>query len=491
VSVDAIAQEALREWKRDPVRMAWDLFRFVPDRWQDRGLRAFADPAANRIAFQACVGPGKSAVESICGWNFLLCYSDGENHPNGAAMSVTSDNLQNNLWKELAVWRDKSPILQREFEMTAERIFSREFPKTWFLNARSWSKSANPDEQGRTLSGLHAKSILYLIDEAGDIAPAVLRAAEQGLSNCAWGKILMAGNPTSLEGMLYAAVTEQSHLWHVIPITGDPDDPERSPRISKEWASEQIALYGRDNPWVMASILGKFPPSSLNALLGPDDVRTAMARHLRTDEYEYVQKRLGIDVARFGDDSTVIFPRQGRAAFEPVEMRNARTDEIAARIAAAKAKWGSEFEMIDDTGGHGAGVIDALRLGGIGLLPINASSKPDDPRFYNKRAETTFRAAQWIKSGGGALPNLPRFIKEAVAASRYTYKNGKFIVLEKEQIKTDLKGHSPDFWDAFCLTFALVDMPSNTSAGSLIGAGGSRGHAQTEYDPFDPERWGQ
>lgn len=471
----------LQRWKRDPAQMVRDLFHVEPDAWQLDVLAAFADPSNPRIAMQACVGPGKSAVLAWLGWNFLLCYSDGENHPNGAALSVDAANLKNNLWKELALWRDRSPLLLKAFEQTAESIFSREFPKTWFLSARTWSKTANQDEQGRTLSGLHAKSILYLCDETGDIGPSVLRAAEQGLSNCDWGKIVIAGNPSSLDGLLYTAVAEQAHLWHVIRITGDPDDPKRSPRIDKAWAEQQIKLYGRDDPWVMYALLGKFPPSSFNAWLGIDEVRTAMGRHLREDEYDFAQKRIGIDCARFGDDATVLFPRQGLAAFQPVEMRHARGEEIAARIAEAKAKWGAELELIDDTGGYGSSPIDAARLAGITLMPIHASSKADDPRFCNKRAETTYRASQWIKNGG-ALPNIPRLLREAVAASVYTLKDGKFLALEKAQVKANLHGQSPDYWDAFCLTFAIVEMPAMNAPLALHG--GSRGHAVSDYDPF-------
>jgi len=54
-------------------------------------------------------------------------------------------------------------------------------------------------------------------------------------------------------------------------------------------------------------VLGEFPPTSINALLG---VEEAMPRHLRIDQYDWAQKRLGVDVVRFGDDRTVIFPRQ-------------------------------------------------------------------------------------------------------------------------------------------------------------------------------------
>lgn len=480
-----VGVEALRAWKADPCLMVRQLFKAEPDDWQAEALRIFADPVtpiAKRIAMQACAGPGKSTALAWMGWNFMLCYSDGLDHPNGAAMSVTADNLKNNLWKELAKWRDRSDLLVRGFEMTAESIFAREAPKTWFLSARSWSKTANAEEQGRTLSGLHAKCVFYLVDESGDMATAVLRSAEQGLSSCEWGKIATAGNPTSQQGLLHLAVTEQSGLWSVIIITGDPDDPRCFSRQNREWAREQIKLYGRDNPWVMAYILGKFPPSSLNALLGPDEVRAAMGKHLTSDVYEFAQKRIGVDVARFGDDATVLFPRQGLAARKPVELRNAKTTEIAGRIVLAKQSWQSELELIDDTGGWAAGVVDQCALGGLTLIPVNFSGKADDPRYYNKRSEMHFRAAEWVK-GGGALPNVPGLVAEACAAT-YWFENGKLRVVEKDQIKKEL-GRSPDFWDAFCLTFALVEMPGKLGR-EFAGVG--QGKVESEYDPYAEPR---
>jgi hypothetical protein len=121
--------------------------------------------------------------------------------------------------------------------------------------------------------------------------------------------------------------------------------------------------YGRDNPWVQAYILGVFPTGTLNTLLSPDQVRDAMDRHARPEDYQFAQKRIGIDVARFGDDATVLFPRQGIVARNPVELRGAKSHEIAARVILGKQNFGSEVEFIDDTGGWASGVIDACELG--------------------------------------------------------------------------------------------------------------------------------
>ncbi len=422
-----------------------------------------------------------SAVLAWVAWNVMLCYATEDAHPIGAAVSITADNLSNGLWHELAVWYGKAPLLRRWFTMSGDAIRHREHPLTWYLEARSWSKTANAEEQGRTLSGLHGPIILYLVDESGSIAPAVMRSAEQGLSNCQWGKILQAGNPTDHKGVLYQSVTNQAHLWSVTRITGDPDDPQRSTRIDIEWARQQISAWGRDNPWVMAFILGKFPPSALNALLGPDEVAAAMKRTLPEESYIFSQKRIGVDVAAFGDDATILFPRQGLAARNPVELRNARPSAIAARIMQAKQKWGSELELIDSGGGYASGVVDQCRMAGVNLLEVYFSGKADDPRYFNKRAEMAFRCAEWVKTGG-CLPNDPQLARELVATT-YWFKNGKFQIPEKDQIKKELQGHSPDRADALWTTFALVDLPASDSP-EVLGAGMTANHATSDWDPY-------
>ena len=478
---DNIGHATIVKWRKNPVLMVREIFDTEPDTWQAKALMAFAnqDEPRLRIALQACAGPGKSTVLAWIGWNFLLCYAEVGEHPKGAAISSSRDNLKDNLWSEFSKWQERAPLLMRAFTQTSERIFANDHPKTWFLSARSFSRTANADEQGRTLSGLHGKFVLALIDESGDIPVAVLKTAEQALTKCAFGRIIQSGNPTSHDGMLYAAATRLAHKWLLFSITGDPDDPERSPRIDKDWAQENIDEYGREDPWVMAYILGKFPPSSINTLLGPDEVREAMARSPQEDDYVYSQRRLGIDVARFGDDRNVIFPRQGLVAYKPIVIRQARSHEIAGRIARIKMDWKSEMETVDDTGGYGAGVIDALLQAGQSPIPVNFAGKPNDPRYYNKRSEMWWEMAKWVKRGG-ALPDEPDLARELTAPT-YTMFKGKLRVEEKEKIKARLK-FSPDKGDALVLTFAQPDMPAEMD-GPVGDLRRRRKHiAESEYD---------
>lgn len=496
------AAQKLRDWRADPVLFVRENFHVEPEPWQADYLRAYAQPGKKRIAAQAAVGVGKSAVKAWCGLHFLATQYDPAKHPGkhpvGYALSISADNLASGLWKELAVWMSKSAFLSSEFVWTAEKVFHKDHPATWWLKARSYAKSATPEVQGMTLSGLHGPYILGLLDEIGEMHPALGRRAEQLLSDavCEFGAILASGNPTSINGLLFHIATTDSG-WTVIRITGDPDDPHCSQRTDQAWARDQIAKYGRDNPWVMAHILGEFPPGGLNTLLGPDDVRKAFACAPREQDFHWAQKRFGVDVARFGDDRTVIFPRQGLCAFRPTELRHQDTNFIGAKVLTMGMAWDVEMVCIDDTGHWGHGVVDNLNaVGGLTVVPVTFSdTKTFNPRYFNRRAEMWFEMAQWVKDGG-ALPKVDGLLEELCAATYY-YQGGKIRLTDKDAMKAGL-GRSPDLADALAVSFALPDMPGRspelatpyrTPMGRKVGrradAEQSHGRIITERDPFE------
>jgi hypothetical protein len=445
-----LAAARLRHWREDPVAFVREQFQIEPDLWQADVLRAF--PTSMRLAMKACKGPGKTAVLAWLAWNFLLTRP----HPKVIATSITSDNLADGLWSEMAKWQNKSPLLKSEFTWHKESITYNQFPETWFMVARTWPRTANPAQQADTLAGKHADYMLFLLDEAGGIPDAVMAAADAGLANARVGSgkeahIVIAGNPTHLEGPLYKACTSAASLWHVTEITSDPDDPKRSPRVSVEWAREQIATYGRDNPWVLVNVFGRFPPSSLNSLLGPDEVRDAMARKLQPTDYESQAKVLGVDVAREGDDRSVIFPRWGLRALEPIVLRNSDSIQGAGAVASKWRDWQADGCFIDNTGGFGGGWLDQIRTLGYSPVGVHFAGQPTDMRYFNKRAEMHFLLAQWVKEGG-ALPSDP-LLAEELTAPTYAFKGDRFMIEPKDTIKAKIQ-RSPDLADALALTFA-------------------------------------
>jgi phage terminase large subunit len=447
--------ERFRRWKEHPAQMVREEFQVEPDAWQEEILEAF--PHHNRLLMKACKGPGKTAVEAWLGLNFL----GTRPHCRIGATSITGDNLAQNLWPEFAYWMNKSPFFRETYTWTKTQIVHKQHPATWWIQARSWPKKANAEEQADALAGLHADYAMWLLDEIGGYPQAVMTTAEAVLASGIETKVVCGGNPTHTTGPLYRACTIDKGLWFIVTITGDPDDPKRSPRISLEHAKQQIASYGRDNPWVMVNILGLFPPSSINALIGVEEVQAAMERKLHVTTFNFMQKRLGIDVARFGDDRTVIFPRQGLMSWRPVVMRHERgssvSHDIAARIMHAKLRWGSEAEWIDDTVGWAHGTIDALRVRGAAIIPVNYAGKALDPRYKNRRAEMWLQGTDFIRNGA-VLPNVPELVAE-LSEPTFTYVGGQFVVEPKDMVKARL-GRSPDLADAYLLTHADVDMPA-------------------------------
>jgi phage terminase large subunit len=478
------AQAKIKAWRRDAILFAKECLGLTLDEWQRDALLPLGGDAnpRRRVCMKACTGPGKSFVLAIAGWHRLVCFADKGEHPKGAAISGEGkDNLKDNLWAELSKVQQRSEFLKSAFTWTKERIYANDHPETWFLSARSYAKDADSEAIGRSLSGLHSRYPFILLDEIGDMPTAVGQKATQIFTGgVADGLIMAAGNPTSHAGLLYQIATLGADQWVMITITADPDDVKRTPRVDISHAKEQIELYGKDNPWVMATILGLFPPSAINSLLSPDEVERAIGRHYKSDAYSFSQKRLGIDCARFGNDRTVIAPRQGLVAFNPVVLRNARQNDIAARAIHAKLKWGAEMEFVDGTGGYGAGVIDFMIQGGYSPQEINFSGKATDPRYFNKRSEIHFLFAEWIKRGG-ALPKIPGLTRELTAPT-YTFQNGKLRVEEKEQIKKRL-GFSPDIADAYALTFSLPDMP----AADPLDQYSNEPKHKFDYDPLNPD----
>lgn len=479
--MNLLAVDKIRLWREKPQVMVRELFGVTPDAWQDDVLAMF--PHTPRMAMKACKGPGKTCVLAWLCWNFLLTRLQ----PKIAATSISGDNLADGLWTEMALWQGRSPVLRAAFTWTKTRITCNDSPETWWMSARTWAQGADSNRQADTLAGLHADNMMFVLDEAGGIPDGVMAAAEAGLAN-AIGKsgleahIVMAGNPTHLEGPLYRACTSERSLWEVIEITSDPDDPKRTPRVSVEWARQQIQKYGRDNPWVLVNVFGKFPPSSLNALIGPDEVKAAMERHHKLDDYAKAARILGVDVAREGDDKSIIFPRQGIVAFEPVVMRNFDSLQGAGAVARKWHDFDADGCFVDNTGGFGAGWLDQLRVLNRDPVGIHFAGKASDPRYFNKRAEMLFLACQWVKDGG-ALPNIPELLEE-MTSTTYFFNKDALQVEDKDQIKQKI-GRSPDYFDALGLTFAHPVHPALRDA---LGSRRAHSSERRQHDPFSRGR---
>jgi hypothetical protein len=477
----------IARWRDQPQVMVRELFGVEPDPWQDDALIAF--PKSPRLAMKACKGPGKTAVLAWIGWNFLLTRP----HPMCGATSTSGANLKANLWTELARWRNKSELLQATFELTKSTIFAKDHPETWKMEARTWAKDADASQIGTALAGIHAEYVLWLADESGDYPDSILPTLEGIFAGePKEAHVVQAGNPLMLSGPLYHACTTARRLWKVVEITADPDDPKRSSRISVEHARQQIEQWGADSPWVLVNIFGKFPPSSINALIGPEAVREAMQRSYKENDIRSAPRILSVDVARFGDDKSVINKRQGLQMFKPMMYRNIDSTQGAGAVSREWTEWGADACFIDMTGGWGSGWFDQLVL--LGKAPIGiqyAGEAHNKTRYFNKRCEMAFDLVEWIKRGG-ALYESDELLA-ALTNTTYTFKGDRFLLEPKEDVKVKL-GYSPDEFDAAMGSFAQPITPASrvrrqpppvdyNPFGELDRV--VRGsYAQQDYDPY-------
>lgn len=479
VSKNPVADK-LTAWRLDPILFVREVFGAEPDDWQAEVLRAF--PTHQRLALKASKGPGKTTVLSWLGWNFLITRS----HPKIPCTSITGDNLRDGLWAEFAKWQNKMPEPLRDlYQWSAERIVNKRFPQTWWASARSWSKGADATQQANTLAGIHEDYVLVLVDEAGGIPDGVVAAAEAALSTGIETKILMAGNPTHLEGPLYRACVREKDKWFVKEISGDPDDPKRAKRVDVNWARDQIQKWGKDHPWVLVNVYGKFPPGQSNTMIAWADAEKAMTRNILEAEYIYAPRVIGIDVARFGDDRTVIFPRQGRVAFKPEVYRTQDNMAIAGAAVEMIRRWKPHAIFVDETG-VGSGVVDRLRELKYSIIGVNSSSRASDPRAMNMRAQMWLHMSEWFKAGNVMIPNDEEIARECASPTYKFTSDGQIQV----EAKADMKKRgiaSPDLADALALTFSqfvgipeIPGIPVDMTQHAYLQSGRNN----SDYDPL-------
>ncbi len=474
--------QVLARWKADPVRFVVDNFHVEPDWWQADMLRAYNRPDVKRVAGVACKGPGKTTVMSWAGWHFMATRP----HCKVPCASINGSNLKDGLWAEFRKWQMRSPILMAAFEWTQTRIFEKKNPGTWFASFRTWAQDADPQQQANTIAGLHEDYLLWLLDEASEMPDGVVSAALAALMGGIETKAMIAGNCTRTSGPIWRASGQDRHLWHVTRITGDPDDPRRSPRIDIEEARRQIAEHGRDSYTVKVNILAEFPDRQADKLLDIRDCEVAMDRGVAEGAHINEARILGVDTARFGDDKSIIAPRQGRVCFKLKEFDQLDTVVMADQIIRVSDRWQADKVFIDE-GGIGGGTVDQCRSRGYRVQGINFGSKAtDEKKFVNKRAEMYFKAAEWVTKGGGNLPEDRMLATELSAPIYWHDKLDRICIEPKDDIKARL-GRSPDRADAFVLSFAHPVIGKRAREKRDIQAITRKradGRSRNDYDPL-------
>lgn len=200
-----------------------------------------------------------------------------------------------------------------------------------------------------------------------------------------------------------------------------------------------------------------FNAANDNALIPIDVVREAAARHYPETEFNRSPVILGVDVARFGSDCSVIFRRRGLVAFEPIVIRKFDNMAVADRVAIEISAHHPDAVFVD--AGNGQGVIDRLRQLRFPVVEVPFGGAAIDQAHYaNRRMEMWDLMRQWLQAGGAIPPG--ETLQADLSAPTYGYTTGKGVkILEaKDKIKERI-GRSPDLADALALTFAAPVAP--------------------------------
>ena len=459
-----------------------------PEPWQKdvldevaRGLVTVTE--AIRIARCSGHGIGKSALVS---WLILWAFSTFED-TKGVVTANTETQLKTKTWSELARWFNRF-IAKELFDFTATRLTistnDADAIARWKIDMVAWNEK-NPE----AFAGLHnkGKRILLIMDEASSIHDDIWGVAEGALTDSNT-EIIWAvfGNPTRSTGRFRQCFPggEFYHRWH-----GQAVDARTVSFTNKKQHKDWEEDYGEDSDFFRIKVRGVFPRIDATSFISYEAAREAAEREITYDSDTII---LGVDVGRFGDDPSCIYPRKGRDARThfPRFYFNIDTMALAQRVVQCYNELHASIVFVDE-GGVGGGVVDRLRQLRIPVVGVDFSKKSDNynpndgSRYANKRAEIWGAMRHWLTTGAivDKVPGLPRGIVEELAAPMYSLDNKEAILLESKKDMKKLRNiTSTNGGDALALTFAYDVTPRNRSDET------EQPTITPDYNPYSPER---
>lgn len=378
----AVFKRRIPRYRQDIELFAKEQFNFIADDWQ----KAVFDDVVlyNRVSVKSGQGVGKTAATAIIVLWFLCCFP----YPRIVATAPTKQQLNDVLWSEVAKWQEKSPVLKRILKWTKTYIYMKGYEKRWFAVARTATKPEN-------MQGFHEDNMLFIIDEASGVADVIMEAIQGTLSG-ENNKLLMLGNPTKTSGVFYDSHTKDraSYKCHTV-------NAENVARVNKDNIENLKRKYGENSNVVRVRVYGEFPTQE-------DDVFISLSviEQCSSKLYELPEEKkspniiLGVDVARFGDDETIIYRNaQGKlniAAKRKGQDLMSTVGDIVKIYRETLKEFpeyrGKVYVNIDDTG-LGGGVTDRLRevrrehqLYKMVVVPINAAEKIETDTKAGKEA---------------------------------------------------------------------------------------------------------
>lgn len=436
------------------------------------------DPLIYQSATSSGRGIGKSTLVAWVNQWMMSC--------NLGSTSITTANtepqLKSRTWAELGKWHTLM-LNAHWFERTALSLK----PQPWFedllkkqlkidtgyyyAQAQLWS-----EEKPDAFAGAHNQAgILLNFDEASGIPKPIWTVSEGFFTEPVLHRYWFAfSNPRRNTGEFYECFHKSRDYWKRRNL-----DSRSVEGTDKNKLQQIVDKHGEDSDEARIEVKGEFPRQGDRQFISREVVEGAAARELYQDHFAGLI--MGVDVARFGDDTTVIRFRRGRDArsIKPIKLKNVDNMVVANECAAAIDEHKPDAVCID--AGNGTGVIDRLREMGYKVIEVWFGSASKEEEYADLRTEMWANMREWLP--GGCIDD-DTDLKDDLVGPEYGFDKLERIKLESKEKMKDRGIASPDNGDALAVTFATKVARSDIPISRKRIARGGRAVPGTDYDPL-------
>jgi len=342
--------------------------------------------------------------------------------------------------------------LKQLLRVSRDRVEVVDAPQESFSVARTARK-----EQPEAFQGFHSENMLFIIDEASGVEDIIFEVGEGSMSTPG-AKTLMTGNPTRTSGYFYDSFHSSRNMWQTFKV-GCVD----SSMVADKYLEQMAEKYGKTSNVYRVRVLGEFPAGDEDAVIPLALIEEAVHRQVNQVEGSMVW---GLDVARFGSDRSSLAKRMENTLTEPIKFWRGKDLMQLCGIVTEEYNrmkgWEVPNEILIDSIGVGAGVVDRLSELGLPARGINVAETPSiQTRFNRLRDELWWKAREWFEERNTTLPDQDELIAE-LSMPRYNYTSAGKLKVESKAEMRKAGMQSPDLADSLCLTFAHQSAKNNS-----------------------------